>query len=318
MITIPSNPKIKIKNFLCKLDNKIKIVDKNKYLVNLHKSLDMSYGKIAKELGISESFYRHCIQSKKNIPLWLLKLLLKFDNKLSDKYYNKSLCLTARNNIITLPKELTPKLAYFIGYLQGDGFVGSDKKTYAFSDEYSLHLDYINKINKELFGNSGYIRLKKSKLSKKYCPCLEIRQNVVNSYLHHVWELPRGFKTKLKVPKIFYKNKKILRWYLKGLFDADGTLPKNPKTVKQFFIDLTIKDKNFVSEIKKILELKFGIKVLKLYPRSSISPSSGKNCITWELRIRRHSEIRKFLKEVGFHHFEKKRRNVELLKFLPQ
>ena len=38
--------------------------------------------------------------------------------------------------IVKLPKLITPKLAYFVGYLQGDGCVESNKRRINFTDEY--------------------------------------------------------------------------------------------------------------------------------------------------------------------------------------
>lgn len=313
---IPLGPQIKLRNFLYDLDDKVRIKDKENFLLHFHKSLGKTYKIIASKIRIPQSTYRHYIQGSKNPSIQFLKRLSVLDKNLLEIYFSKDIKFTARKKIITLPKYINPKLAYFIGYLQGDGFIGSDKKTVGFADEYIKHLEFVNKLNKELFGKKGSIRTKFSPQSKKGCPALEIRQYVVNSYLYAVFNIPRGYKNKLRVPKDFYQEKKIMKWYLRGLFDADGTLPKNPEKVKQFFIDLTLKDKAFISEIKKILKNIFGIYSLKLYPRKSKSPSSGKQCITWEIRIRRKDQIKKFLKEVGFYHYHKKDREIRLLKIL--
>ena len=317
MKDIPSTPKIKIPNFLNKIDEKIMIIDKTNYLKVVHKKKNKNYTQIAKELKIPESTYRHYIDGQVKTSLKFLKKLSDSRNLL-EKYYKKEIKYSARKNSVNLPKEITPKLAYFIGYLQGDGFLGSDKIRYGFSDEYMEHLKLINKLHKDLFQIEGKIRLKKSKIGKKACPALEVKQYVINSYIHQVFEIPRGYKINLKIPNEFCKNKEILRWYLMGLFDADGTLPKNPKKVKQYFIDIALKDKSFIEEIKKILKIEFNINSLNPYPRKSKSPSLNKICITWELRIRKKDEIRKFLKEIGFYHFNKQKRAKQLLNILGQ
>jgi len=314
MVSIPNNPKIRIENFLPYIDGNIKVISKIGCLKKLHKSTGLSYASVSKRLGLSESFYRVCMQGKKYPSIKFLKLLLDIDKNILHKYYNNTLRYTARTKIVNLPKFLTPRLAYLLGYLQGDGFIGSDKKTYAFSDEHTKHLQYMNRLNEQLFGNLGYLRIKKSRISKNGSPCLEIRQYAVNSYLHHVFSIPRGIKNNLAVPNKIYEHKEIMRWYLRGLFDADGTLPRDPKKVKQPFIDLDLKDKSFLEEIKKILYLYFGVVTLDLYPKTSKSPNSDRICLTWELRIRKKQDILKFLEEISFHHFDKNRRVGELLK----
>ncbi len=240
--------------------------------------------------------------------------ILKTKTSLLKKNRDKIIC-TARKKKVFLPIYLTPQLAYFLGYLQGDGYLGSDKKTYGFADEYLKHLYYINKINKELFNCKGSIRKKRDIMSTKYSYDLQIRRNIINSYLHSIWGIPRGIKNNLQIPNKMCKNKNILKWYIKGLFDADGTLPKNPKKMKQPFIDLNMKDKDFIIRINKLINKKFEIKTLKLYCRIKKSPNSDYMSKTWEIRIRKHSEIKKFLKEIGFHHYNKQKRLIKLLEY---
>lgn len=315
---IPGKPKIKLGNFLYKLDNKIKISSNNSYLVDFHKKQNLSFNSVAKKFKISEKTYRYCVNGIRKPTLKFLKELSKKDKKILDFYFNSEIKLTAKNMEVNLPKYLTPKLSYFLGYLQGDGFIGSDKKTYGFADNYLPQLNFINDLNENIFGNRGYIRMKKSKISEEPYPILEVRQYVINSYLHNFWEQSRGKKNNLKIPSIFYKNKEIMRWYLKGIFDAEGTLPRNPKKVKQPFIDIAMKNKSFIEEIKSVLISMFNISTLKIHPRISRSLPIKKETLTWEIQIRKHGEIRNFLEEIGFYHKDKRIRALKLIKLLPE
>jgi len=317
MLVIPSFPSIKIDNFLCKIDENIKIIGLNKVINKQRRKFKTNYITISKILDYNNSSCRHFLQNKKYPPIQFLKKLNNFDKRLLNLIYNMNTTFSARTDEVRLPKILNPKLAYFIGYLQGDGFLGSDRNTYGFSDENKEHLLYINELNYELFGKKGRVRFNYTKLSKTPVPYLEIRQYVINSYLHNVWGIPKGFKQDLYVPDIMYKNKKIMKWYIKGLFDADGTLPKNPAKAKQYFIDLNMRDQKFIEEINNILENIFYINTLKIYKRVAKSPCSNNISITWEIRIRKHSEIRKFLKEIGFYHIDKQKRMEKLIKLLP-
>jgi len=194
--------------------------------------------------------------------------------------------------------------------------LGSDKKTIGFNDEYKEQLEKINDLFYRLFRKKGKIRKVKSPIGKKGSYTLEIRQYVINSFFHVVLRMIRGYKNHLEIPKLIIKNKPLLKNYLIGLYDADGTLPKNPETVKQNFIDVAVKSQHLMKQVKKAVE-SFGVLTLKLYPRKSrkcFCQSIKKESIIWELRIRRKKAIIRFLKEIGFNHPEKSKRALHLLK----
>ena len=174
---------------------------------------------------------------------------------------------------MNLPREINPKLSYFIGYLQGDGAIESNKKRIDFIDEYSDQIKQINTLSLELFNVKGKVIKTRGIKSKKYAHRLDIGSIVLNSYINKVFGVNRGIKSNLKIPEIMRSNKEIFKWYLRGLFDADGTLPKNPDKCKQYFIDITMKDRNFINEIKEALG-SFGIETLKPYCRIAKSPNS--------------------------------------------
>ena len=307
-----------LKNYLHLLEDNIKLIGTKKILLNLHNKSKKTYKERAFQLGISESSYRQYIQEKAHPPLWFLNNLKLLDPKILTKLEKVNLKFTARNQIVTLPKKLSKDLAYFIGYLHGDGFLGSDKKTIGFSDEYKSQLIKINNICFKLFNKKGKIRKVKSPIGKKGSYHLELRQNVINSFLHKVFRIPRGVKNQLEIPKTIIKNKTFLKFYLIGLYDADGTLPKNPEKAKQNFVDVGVKSKNLMCQVKSSLK-KFQINTLKLYPRKTKSIAGKKfkkPSIIWELRIRRKSEIIRFLKEIGFNHPIKNKRMKKLQKKL--
>ena len=108
-----------------------------------------------------------------------------------------------------------------------------------------------------------------------------------------------GVKVNLKVPKIILNKKEFLPDYISGLYDADGTLPKRPKKAKQLFVDITMKDKEFIEEIQKILFL-FEINTLKLFKRKGTGSFNMVNSFTWEIRIKKKSDILLFLKKNWF------------------
>jgi len=216
---------------------------------------------------------------------------------------------------LDFPKVINPKLAYFIGYLQGDGCLEINNKKISFCDEYLDHLLELKNLSENLFGFGGTIRSRISSKAKKECYLLIIHSVQLNEFIHQVFNVNLGIKNNLRIPPVILSNKDILRWYISGLFDADGTLPKNPSRVKQKFVDVTFKDKEFILEIKQALEM-FQIKTLKPYCRVAKSPHSDYISRTWELRIRRKEYMVRFLKEIGFAHNNKRHRATELLNLL--
>jgi hypothetical protein len=302
---IPDFPRIKINNYISKLSNKIKVIVSGDSV-----SRFMTYDKIKimySKLDYTERTIKKYVQNNQ-YPFLFIKTLNDIVSK--NIFY-----MIEQNNPIffskwkkvKLPGYLTPKLAYFIGYLQGDGSIESNKKRINFTDESEDHLNNINKICFDLFGIKGISRSYMTLISKKPVYRLDIGSLVLNSYLHKIFEINRGVKKDLKIPKIITQNKNILKWYLVGLFDADGTLPKNPKTCKQMFVDITFKDKGFIEEIQNQLK-SFNIITLNPYCRIAKSPTSDYISRTWELRIRRKVEIIKFLNTIGFIHSDKGKR----------
>ncbi len=115
------------------------------------------------------------------------------------------------------------------------------------------------------------------------------------------------------------QDKDLCRYYLAGLFDADGTLAKNPEKAKMLFIDLTMKDKQFIESINGLIH-EFGVSTLKIYERNSTSAICAGVSRTYEIRIRRKLGILKFLQEIGFRHPNKALRaqkTIELLSKTP-
>lgn len=312
---IPDFPKIKIGNYIYKLSDKIRIILEEDVISK--RINDDLLEHISFRLGYSMCSLKKYVKMKK-YPLFFIKELNNIASE--DIFY-----LIEKNNpiffskwkFVNLPKFITPKLAYFVGYLQGDGCIESNKRRIDFTDEYLGQIERIKQIAVDLFNVTGRIEGKTTQISKKLVYRLEIGSLVLNSYLHSVFEINRGVKTDLKIPYLFKENKDILKWYLIGLFDADGTLPKNPEKCKQLFIDVTFKDKDFIKEIQKALRL-FGVKTLNPYCRVAKSPTSDYISKTWELRIRKKEDMAKFLKEIGFSHTDKRQRLQRFLAHLGQ
>lgn len=307
-------PKVNIGTYIENLPEETTINPNSNYIkIIIEKHTNKS---ISKELNISIRTINKYL-SQNRYPISFLKKL-KFKYNILDLYYqiqrNDTLYFS-RWKKLTLPTYLTPKLVYLIGYLQGDGSIEKNQKRINFTDEYLEQIQEINEILFSIFGIRGKIYERSTSNSKKPVYTLEAGSKTLNYFLSSVFKINRGIKKDLRIPTKIKTSKHLLKWYLSGLYDADGTLPKNPYTCKQLFIDITLKDKEFIVEIQKALSL-FNIYTLKPFCRIAKSPNSDYISRTWELRIRKKGQQIRFLKQIGFIHPNKYLRQTKFLRLM--
>lgn len=310
----PSNPKIPLDNFLLLLREDIKLIGISPILQKWHKNKMPNFSFACKKLEISENFYRCIINGKKPLPLWFLKRLSHLDSNLSNKIYKNFSFVTARNSKDILPTFINPQLAYYIGFLHGDGHVDRNEKRISFSEKYGPQLEIINKLTNLLFNVDGDLYFRKEKTRKFWT--LDVRRVTINSFFSDVLGIKRGKRISNKIPEIIKENKGLLRWYLCGLFDAEGAMPLKPKNKKNLYIDIAMRDSQLINEVKDLLYSIFGITTYGPYRRLAKSPHSKNVSIEAELKIRKHSEIKKFLSIIGTIHPDKVRRKKLILNLL--
>lgn len=308
---------INLPNYLYYLDEDIKIYDFNHKLKEIHKKSGKTIRAVSNELGVHVVTCSLYISGKNRPSLKILKKLSSiYGVDLLKIAFNENYIFIIKKKITSLPRKLTNDLAYYIGYLQGDGYLESDKKSFGFVDEYKEQIEKIQNLTEILFGIKGVIRPQFSRCATKPCWVLNVNSYIVNSFIHNFFGIVRGPKEeRLMIPDILKSNKVYLPIYLSGLYDADGTLPKNPKIAKQLFVDITMKNKTFIIQIKSVLT-DLGIDSLKIYPKRTKSGFCDVNSVSWEIRIRNKKVILSFLNKIGFRHPNKIRRQKELILFL--
>jgi len=312
----PGNPHIHFDNYLLRLRNDIKIIGASPLLKNWHDTSFKSYNSASKKIGLSESFYRAFVTGRLAVPIWALELIYNIDKKIIDEIYHSNIYFTARNKKDVLPKSINPKLAYLIGYLHGDGHIDSNGKRISFFDKHMEQLELINRLIKIIFNVEGSIYIRKNKIYNSKSPTLDIRRATVNSFFSEVIGIKRGKRDANKIPSIVKQNKILLKWYLCGLFDAEGAMPLNPKNRREIYIDIAMKDKDLIYSVKLLLEKEFGIKSYGPYVRIAKNNKIKNPTIESELKIRKLSEINKFLSIIGTIHPDKLRRKELMLNLL--
>lgn len=206
----------------------------------------------------------------------------------------------------TVPRQMSPSLAYFIGYFFGDGGLKDINKSFKISghraykikiaDEFLLQIKRIQSLYAAIFGAETPIRLERlEKGETTYY--IEPSSKIVYLFLTNVFDLPAGKKgSDLKVPRVISSSHvEIKQWFLRGLFDADGdTRAVEGGFKSQARIKLRMKPIGFLSEVKTMLEEAFSVSVNGPY----LDTNGNSGCI----QIERQSDIALLHKEMIFTH----------------
>ena len=226
----PTIPVMALSNYIECLDEQLRIILSFKLIE--YSDIQHFEKRLCDTLHISDVTLRKYVKTNR-FPISFIKQLDKYTYEDVFRILeNEQPTLFAKWKNVDLPQNMTPLLAYYLGYLQGDGAIESNKRRISFSDESRCQLERINDLTERLFSVSGVIRPVYPVLSKKPSYSLSVGSYVLNEYFHKYFKINRGIKTNLQVPPHILLEQHI-RWYLVGLYDADGTLPKNPYTCKQ-------------------------------------------------------------------------------------
>ena len=137
----------------------------------------------------------------------------------------------AKGTKAKLPKKITPKLAYLLGFLLSDGCLKDYEKIgkRRGSPRYPIHFasntfHFADKILNPLFYELFEKKLGIYKIKKSKCFEVTLSSKVIYLFLYRVCEIPKGKKKgKIIIPSIVLKSSKnIQRSFIAGFFDGDG------------------------------------------------------------------------------------------------
>ncbi|MBI2598536.1 MAG: hypothetical protein HYW50_05065 [Candidatus Diapherotrites archaeon] len=229
------------------------------------------------------------------------KKKIKFVNETADFYF-----LNVSGNVTSIPKHLSPKLAYFIGYFLGDGGLKNIWKTFKkfnrfeykmkIADEFLIQIEFVRKLFFELFGI--YVKIRLERIDKgENTYYIEPSNKIIYQFLTKVFEVPIGKKyEKLIIPKtIEAAPTHIKQWFLRGLFDADGdTRAVEAGFKSQARIKIRMKKSSLMGNLKKLVQRTFLVSVNGPYLDAGNFSSY--------LQIERQEDIVKLAKQNFFLH----------------
>ena len=225
------------------------------------------FGKIKTKIGSWEKFYPrynisramffNYLSGKYGIPLDLFNLWKEISNfKENVNTIEKSMYLKKEIKEIILDENL----AEIIGVLNGDGHISKNQKEICVvgnknEKDYALYLQ--NLFTSKLKVDFNHIFFDSSRFKLKGYS-VDLSRFLVKEY-----GLPSGNKLgKLHIPPQILTKNELLISYLRGLYDTDGTIYIRRK--KDYVIEISSADKNYLIEIKSALErLGFNISLLK-------------------------------------------------------
>jgi DNA-binding transcriptional regulator WhiA len=240
---------------------------------------NLTWEKIAQELFVSRAMIFFYLNAKSKIPENKYKLLCALANVKPEvrsyiEIYNKT-------KIISLPKKTSENLAEILGALAGDGHLSHHNYEINITGHRVLDRDYITSHLAKLFNSVFDIKLKIKEQNHNTTIKGVINSKMLMKFLTKEFYIPIGKKKgRLHIPPKIFEKQKLLKAYIRGLFDTDGSVYLRRE--KNVVVSIISRDQQFLQEVKEAFE------------QLSYNPCvSGKN-----LYIYRQKQVKRFFEEI--------------------
>jgi intein/homing endonuclease len=218
--------------------------------------------------------------------------------------------LRRRDQAVRIPRYFTDELAYFLGFFVGDGGLKDTSKTVALTGrrEYKIvvgdcSLRFTREIQDvfgRLFGFKPPIRFNRALRGERFF-YLDPTFKVVHLFLTTVLGLKEGQYEKYVPPIVFDSSPHIQRWFLRGYFDAEGSVYRKYRR-KMWVVSVHAREHSLLVQIQSLLGTAFGVASSRLYREKNAS----------KLFVTRQNEVFKLNRQRLFTHPDK------LDKLMPQ
>lgn len=238
-----------------------------------------------------EIYEKECKLCGKEYDRELLRSLSKTD----DGYCSS--CMTSirvlSKNTTPLPTYIDDQFAELLGLIWGDGFIQDNGRFGISCDRnYKDLIEHIDRLVNRLFGTKTKHEVTHKDHSLRFC----------NRRLYLLLKKNHLLKQKchnLRVPEvIFSSNPDIRASFLRGLFEADGS-------ISRCYVTLCMSSKDFARQIQTLL-LSHGI-------RSRLMSTQRKDGLKYVLRLKTRRDVIRFRQHIGFIS-KKKRSKLEAVK----
>ncbi|MBU4086823.1 MAG: DEAD/DEAH box helicase family protein [Nanoarchaeota archaeon] len=168
------------------------------------------------------------------------KLFLELSKEVDFNYDALSLTdACGRSSPVRIPEQITPKLAYIIGAMLGDGHIGNRKShggEVIFSD---LDRESVSSYFKESIKNIFGVEMKKDKIKGLVAYNSALASTLISL------GIPAGNKSGIiRVPSfLFFSGTEVAKGFIKGIFDTDGNASK-------YGVSISSVSERFIQDLK--------------------------------------------------------------------
>lgn len=213
---------------------------------------------------------------------------------------NAEYLLSINSNPVKLVREVDGNLAYIAGVLLGDGYIASNGYylSATFDDE-DYRNAFVNALSKFLPGYAPQV-----KNSGKYA-VVTVGSRIFAEMFLRIFGIPKGRKSEVwDVPDVVLSHDDLVRYFIAGLFDADGYVDKSGPS-----IILTTKSENAARKIW------YALQRLGIISTVSIVKNKGfKKGKIFRITISGVEDLRKFKELIPLRHSRKVAKLEEILK----
>lgn len=196
---------------------------------------------------------------------------------------------------IQLP-ELSVPLAYFLGFLLGDGFLGAiNKPTVSFSGDLVDEPDFYSKVVIPLISKLFGIRVHPYNKRGQQAFSISMYSRQLVEHLNSKFGYPEHGSAKLIPQIIRASGPSLKRAFLCGLFDADGTLVFSLKSYGSSCyptIEIKSVDRAIIDTAREML--------IELGFRASIRKSAE----SWVVSVNGKAQLEQWMKLIGSHNIK--------------
>lgn len=263
-----------------------------------------SWKEFSNKLEISESYLKSDLRKERST---LQRKIFDNLNSLVDENFEKHIVEElsenwgrskgGRNSAENLAKKIkipknSRKLAEFYGIMLGDGHLSKIKGHKIGTYELKITGDsrkdkeYLEKYVKKMIEKLFCIKVKISMQKNTNCLIVKAHGRKLVEFLESKGFKPGNkLKNKLKIPSWIRKDKELLKACIRGLYDTDGGIYKlnGQRTIQICFTNY---NEELIREVRESL-ISLDINASKIYNNK-------------RLYITKKSELRKFLKHIGF------------------
>jgi len=202
---------------------------------------------------------------------------------------------------IKVPEELTPELAYFLGFHVGDGYMKIKKKPGKVDyhllygghqiNEYRWYIEFIKPLIKKLFNKDVNVTKTANRIVK-----IEFRSKAVVSFLYNCCGLPFSPKKNTGVLPIINNSGRVCKSnFLRGLADTDFSLCFK-KSGSYPRISHSTYSKILSDSLKPLLN-ELGISFIS---RGRMRKYYDKKFMTYEIEINGKKNLNVWMEKVGY------------------